>query len=186
MGQLQNINFISANQAGAVSIAPKKEYVCAYEDPANETRGNKYNETKDLDIKQIAQLVRKDIKLSMKSGELAGVDKVSVKIERSSMCEVLKIDITGFTGQFFNPLYVAATENFTDYHNDAVYEINRGAGRHSTGMQSALRKLEEIGSAYNRDNSDSMSDYSDVRFFLRVGFDYRVNDAAQEAEKIPF
>lgn len=184
MGLAININLGRAANAGEIVVKQKKEYVCAYEDPANEKRGSKYDETKDLDIKQIAQLVRKDIKLAMKNGELAGVVKVSVKIDRFSMGQALDIKVTEFSGQFYNPDYIRATQNFSDYHNDEVHEVNRSAGRHSSAAKSALKQLEDIGNAYNRDNSDSMSDYSDINFFLRVGFDYSVIDKAESIEKV--
>ncbi len=50
--------------------AVEKKPVCAYDDPANEMRGSKYDATRDLDIKEVAKLVRADIKQAIKSGRL--------------------------------------------------------------------------------------------------------------------
>lgn len=43
----------------------------------------------------------------------------------------------------------------------------------------AIERIEAIGNAYNRNNIDSMSDYSEVNCYLRVNLAYEVNDAAQ-------
>ena len=176
------------NQA-ATRIAEKvaaRKPVCAYDDPANEKRGSKYDATRDLDIKEIAKLVRADIKQAIKVGRLPKGTKTSVKIDRFSMGQALDITIKAIPCTIYNPNYVKATANFTDYHCDEASEIRQNEGQFSRDLQSAMKALESIGHAYNRSNNDSMSDYSDNRFYLHVKVDYDLKEAAKEAESPAF
>lgn len=165
----------------AKKVADKKP-VCAYDDPANEKRGSKYDATRGLDIKEIAKLVRADIKQAIKSGRLPKGTKTGVKIDRYSMGCSLNISIKSIPGTIFNPNYVAATQSFTDYHNDEASEVRRTEGQYTQDVDSALKTLETIAHAYDRNNSDSMSDYSDVRFHLSVELDYDFREAAKVSE----
>lgn len=157
--------------------------VCAYSDPANEKRGSKYEATRDLDIKDIAKRVRADIKQAIKVGRLPKGTKTSVKIDRFSMGQALDITIKAIPVEIYNPNYAKATKGFTDYHCEEASNVRQSEGQYSQDLQSAIKALECIGHAYNRDNSDSMSDYSDVRFYLRVDVDYDVREhgKAQQA-----
>jgi hypothetical protein len=56
------------------------------------TIGTKYEQTKDLDIAQIAKLVRQDIAAEVKAGLLPKV-KYSVRISRYSMGQSLDVTI---------------------------------------------------------------------------------------------
>lgn len=99
------------------------------------TAGSKYAEVENLDITEIAKLIRKDIK-----NELPAI-KASVKIERYSMGQ--SIDVVAWTDV---PIYVV------------------GRDLNSNG-QRLYDKLKEIVDAYNFNDSDSMTDYFHVNFY---------------------
>lgn len=103
--------------------------------------GAKYEMTEDLDIKEIAKLVRADLKT-----KFPGV-KASVRIERYSMGQAINVDI--LSG--LQPLHQTEPPK-----RPSVY-----------GAQ--LRgQIAELLDEYNYDNSDMMEDYYDVRFASRV------------------
>jgi len=142
----------------------------AYCDPANESRGAKYDATKSLDVAEIAKRMRAEIKaLNLRAGF-----KISVTIQRFSGGRSIDIRVREVPADF-------------RYWSDAAasYEKQFGAGcggglwrfpggpkdQHSAEYIDVESKLEAIHGAYNRDNSDSMSDYFDVRYYGSVGFD---------------
>lgn len=103
--------------------------------------GAKYEMTSDLDIKEIAKLVRDEIK-----AKFPGV-KTSVRIERYSMGQALNVDI--LSG--LEPLHQTEPPK-----RPSVYgALLRG-------------KIHELIDEYNYDDSDMMSDYHDVRFYSHV------------------
>lgn len=161
-----------------------KPLPCAYCDPANETRGSKFESTRDLDIKDVASMIRADVKQAIKTGALPGGLKTSVKIERFSGGQALNIAVKYLDGSIFNPNWVKATKNFAEFFSDEVHEVQRQEGRYSAELQEVKKKLQEIGDAYNRDNSDSMSDYFDKRFYLHVGVDHDLEQVAKARETV--
>lgn len=109
--------------------------------------GSKYEETKHLDIKDIAKLVRQDIKKAVSSGQLAKA-KYGVRIRRYAGGRSLDVAIKNFDF----PL--------------------RGEDHLLTDVASAtLQFVRNLVDAYNFDHSDSMTDYFHVRFYGSVDFD---------------
>lgn len=100
------------------------------------TEGGKYQETKHLDIKDIAKLIRLDIKDAVKSGTLPET-KYRVSIARYAGGQSLYIS--------FNTYVMIIPERVK-----------------------TKQLLRTIGDNYNYDNSDSMTDYYSVNFFLHV------------------
>lgn len=152
-------------------LPPVTQNIPAYCDPNNEVRGEKYETTQRLDIKEIAKLIRADIKAAQKSGELPTGLKTSVRIDRYAGGQSLDIRVTDLGGI---PLYseigakniketgsVAGEDHRTPYHETIAPEAKK-----------ILETLKTIQGSYNRDNSDVMTDYFDVRFYGRVEVDY--------------
>lgn len=135
----------------------------AYCDPANEVRGSKYN--RDLDVAEVAKLLRKDIAAARKDGSLAlpAHAKVSVRIDRYSMGCSIDVVVRGCTpAELWN--VPGADADYVDGEWTSY-----GGGR--TPMREAAdAKLNELLNAYKRDNSDSMTDYYDVNFAGHVTF----------------
>lgn len=117
--------------------------------------GNNYTETKDLDIAEIAKLVRKDIRAAIKKGDLPKI-KVSVKISRYSGGQSLDVTV-----------------------KEAPYEVMRGPTEEELSFGEDWKRLtketlkveailEAIVKAYNFDGNDLQTDYFHVRFYSHV------------------
>jgi len=105
------------------------------------TVGSKYQEVKNLSVKEIAKLVRKDLKQFNDC-------KFSVKSDRNSITVYL-IDSS------LDKL--ASNEDYNETGvRFVVFEKQFG------------NKLKEILDQYNYNNSDIMTDYSDVKFYSYI------------------
>jgi hypothetical protein len=139
---------------GRGQAAKKPRYVPAYCDPANEVRGELYERA--LDVKEIAKRMRQAIK-----AELPGV-KTRVRIERFSGGRAIYIQLVEAPFNT-NPLIPM----------NQWYDENNGYGRpwkenFAPEMVEAMAKLNGIHDRWNRDNSETMSDYFDVNYYGSV------------------
>ena len=153
------------------------EYVPAYCDPRNEVKGDKYMETAHLDIKDIAKLVRQELK---KKYPVKFGWKWGVRISRFSGGQSLTIKITGVpkNQKIFNLEYLAYE---TDYEYLRMHEISM----YESAIIEALEFAEELSDKFNRKNIDSMSDYFDVNFYSSAGVDWELASQAKKEEKKP-
>lgn len=117
------------------------------------TEEQKGEETKNFNIKDIAKLVRKDLK------ETFGKDfKFSVTISHYSMGQSLNISILTSPRNYLNPIRVKDTNSDESIYIKEGFEV--------------LDKVESIVNQFNYDNSDSMTNYFDVNFYSNIIFDY--------------
>lgn len=121
--------------------------------------GEKYPDHKETDIKDIAVLIRAELKA------IPGL-KVSVKIERYSMGQSMHICIkeTGFK---------ICPEAYIKYAKDGYPQImaDNRPERYTPEAVALKDKIEAIANQYNYDNSDSQTDYFDVNYYLYVNYD---------------
>lgn len=118
------------------------------------TEGSKYQATSDLDITEIAKLVRTDLKAAQVAGTLPADATFAVRISRFSGGQSLDVDITGMSDAW---IYVDPSEQ-----HGRVDEIFTAEAREAT------RTAARIVNAYNYDGSDIQSDYFNVRFYGHV------------------
>lgn len=113
-------------------------------------KGAKYDA--NMDVVEIAKRLRSEIKEEVKAGRLPK-GKYSVRIDRYSMGQSIDINIMDVEGPILNPDHdrMSADEEKRRYYVPKIHE--------------ALAKLEGMLQAYNRDNSDTMTDYFDVKFY---------------------
>ncbi len=155
-------------------------YVPAYCDPSNDVRGAKYEATRDLDVKEIAKRMRADIAAL----KLAKGIKVAVRIQRYSGGQSIDIRVTALPAGFKVLSKKAASwkKQFPDRERDMPMYWEEAQ---SDELRDLLAKLKSIHGAYNRDNSDSMSDYFCVKYYGDASLDWQVRrdlEAAQLAE----
>ena len=150
--------------------------------------GKKYS--KDIDIVEIAKLVRAYIKEAVSAGDLPAA-KYGVRIERYSGGRSLNIDVKN--GEF--PLLSEKRVRF-ELENPNRYpgdnpdpEVRSWMSVEAQRVQGALMT---IAAAYNFDGSDIQSDYFHVNFYVHVRFDHTNEEAernlirdALEAAKAP-
>lgn len=128
------------------------------------TVGTKYEETKQLDIKEVAKLIRADIKK-----EFPGI-KASVKIERFSMGQAINVVVKESAEPLKNPLYDGVfdwkirTGQITSWPS----EDNVKRDSITEEGQHVAKGVKDIVESYNFDDSDMMTDYSHVRFYSHV------------------
>jgi hypothetical protein len=154
-------------------------YVPAYCDPSNEVRGAKYETTRSLDIKDIAARMRADIKAL----KLNKAIKVSVRIQRfSGGCS---IDIRATVPETFRFWSDAAASWFKQFplHDNRI-PLGRDE-QHAPEYATLIGQLERIHGAYNRNNSDSSSDYFCVRYYGHASIDGAWQARQREAEASP-
>lgn len=131
----------------------------------DEFRGAKFDKT--LTRTQIAALVRKDIKASIKAGELPAGLKTSVRCQGSA----IYASITSFPGPVLNPARVYA---------DAVGQWEqRSRLLYTADVNKACRAIEALMNAYLRDSSDISTDYFNCNFYGFV--DVRTNTTEERA-----
>lgn len=126
--------------------------------------GNRYEETKDLDIAEIAKMIRQEFSALKKSGDVASHFKLSVRISRYSMGRSIDSTLT------WDP---AQAIDFThgDFASEEVLRVQRS--------------VEALIDSFNYDNSQSEVDYFDVRFYghVRIDFQLRISVGAQLKER---
>ena len=122
--------------------------------------GSKYLATRDLSIKDIAKLVRADLKekysvkdgwkFSVRTSFFAGGCSISVDIKAAPFVDIV------------NPLYLEWEKSIpTGCHDsDPKHYIEE--------IYNCMDCINNILEAFNYDHSDSMVDYFDVRFYSNV------------------
>ena len=125
--------------------------------------GLQYQGTKHLPLKEIAKKVKAEIR--EKHPEI----KVSVVTEHYSS---IKIEVTAIPKDFqpYRKERIAPDSSFTTI-------------RTSEAGQKLLDELETILAAYNREDVDSSTDYSNVRYYTYVTYSFQVSQEAQKRPK---
>ena len=131
--------------------------------------GSKYKVTENLPLKEIAKLVRADIKR-----ELPYI-KTSVQCEHYSMGRSINIHITEAPFSYYNQASLKEHfEHLNDYHCNP---------KQTEEAENALAKIRSILEEYNRDDSDPMTDYYNVHFSTEVAWDStKMMDEYEKAE----
>lgn len=155
----------------------------AYCDPDNEFRGSKYEATKGMSLKEVAKRIRQDVKQMIAAGTLPKGLKVSVRMDGYN---ALRVNVTEVPAglRVYSEAYARATKNFTDYSNPDVYGY-RAIARYTAEFNAVIEALDANTNSYNRDNSDIMTDYFDVRFYDgRASLDWRIESEIQARESV--
>ena len=169
----------------------------AYCDPANDRRGSKYEATKGLYASEIPALMRADIKSAVKRGLLPKGLKISVRRDSYSGGCSIDMGITAVPSgiEVYNPEFLRWTGNLkheTRYPADydcagqmaPLYHVP--GGRYTPEVTRYLEVLKEIHGAYQRNNSDSSSDYFNVRYYgdasISSDLERSISDALKEAK----
>jgi hypothetical protein len=132
------------------------------------TEGSKYQATRDLDIAEIAKLVRKDIKAAQALGLLPAEATFAVRIDRFSGGQSLDVTLTGMpdTWTYVSPGLEPDYANYVPAH-----------GGYTDEAEAAIKTLRSIVFTYNYDGSDIQSDYFNVRFYGHV----KIQDEREQA-----
>src|SRR3972149_9709196 len=109
--------------------------------------GYQYQDTQEMDIKDIAKKIRRDIRKQYP------VAIFSVRIERFSGGQSINVTIKKAPFVVTNPAY------------DFNASYNPQTPRYTTEAKLMLDIIEQIVSNYNYDNSDSQSDYFEKKFY---------------------
>jgi hypothetical protein len=135
--------------------------------------GSKYNP--DVrNVAEIAKLVRADIKTAIKAGELPVGLKTSVRIERYSMGQSIRISITACPGLTIVPVErIAAEIERPHVHLEGPWQTEEA--------RAIEKRLERLLNAYNRGEYESETDYCNELFHASVDFDYEFRKADRAA-----
>jgi hypothetical protein len=138
--------------------------------------------------KEIAGMMRQDIKRAIKDGRIPNGVKVSVRSDHNS----IDLRVTGVPQGMpvHNPDHLVAVANHGNNYelraDEVVAEIGkdpRSIKRYSPAMQSVLGDLSAIHGKYNWDKSDIQSDYFHVNYYGHEGVEFGLG--ADEKDSIP-
>jgi hypothetical protein len=169
----------------AATISERDTTMTTATKPANTNRdpyavayGAKYK--KDLDVTDVAKLVRADIKALVKSGELPKA-KYSVRCDRYSMGRSLDVVVLNVPFPLLNEARV-----LHDLREPNRYMRNDELPRNSEAARALLAKVEEVVGAYNFDGSDMQSDYYHVNFASDVKLSWEQEQTEREGLEARF
>ena len=143
-----------------VEIAPKVPPSHNYTGHGFE--GGKYQETKDLDVTEIAKLLRKELK-----EKLPGF-KFSIRCEKFAGGSSIRISITKWADGFkwWNDDYKKGEEpQYGSPESKLFWSQENNEGKE------ILETVKQVANQYNFDDSDGMIDYFHVAFYLHVDND---------------
>lgn len=126
------------------------------------TYGSNYD--RQLDIKEIAKIIRKEIRLRVKTGALPQI-KASVRIDRFAGGQSIDIYIKETDFPVLNPERVRFEQENPHSLPPAKLDIYTPMGRQ------VLDTLEALLQSYNFDGSDSMTDYFHVNFYGHASYE---------------
>lgn len=132
--------------------------------------GSKYKHGRD--VKDIAQLVRADIKAVAETGGLPKGIKVSIRIHRYAGGRSLNAHIRHLgTERVINPAWVKWHDaNPRGYQGDTP-------SRYTATASNTIKTIEAIIAAYNFNDSNHQTDYHCVNFHSTTEFDYEYREA---------
>jgi hypothetical protein len=122
--------------------------------------GAKYQETRQLPLKEIAKKAKKEIQ--QKHPEI----KVSV---RTRDYNAIDVEVTAIPKDFQPLQKIDADRN---YPYPTI--------RHSDAGQQLLNEIENILDVYNRKDIEIETDYCNVRFFTYVRYSFQISQEAQK------
>jgi len=119
------------------------------------SEGSQYQATKHLNVKEVAKLVRNDLKDPVFEGL-----KFSVRIDRFAGGQSLDVTVMDAPADFVveNPNYDRNDHRSSRYSDNAV---------------ALLKVVERVVNKYNYDDSNGMIDYFSTNFYSSVSFDWR-------------
>ena len=124
----------------------------------NGWKGEKYEQTKDLPLKEIAKMIKKEIK------EKYPNLKFSVRSRRFAGGEAIDITIKDFGFNPINPNYNSNKPPIFDNH------------RYNERARKIMNDIEKIGNQYRFDDCDGMIDYFRVNFWFNVYIDWKYEE----------
>jgi len=132
--------------------------------------GNRYDQ--ELQITDIATLMRADIKQAKKEGLLPQGLKTSVRCKFYSGGCSIDIRVTDCGGvEFVNPYHIKYTRQFHDQLPSFLQPAHPGKKRFTQEGEAILHVLKAIHGQYNFDKSEMETDYFHVNYYGDVAFD---------------
>ena len=125
-------------------------------------KGDKYTQTRDLPLKDVAQLIKKEI--LTKHPEI----KVSVSTESYSGGQSINIKVKDVPFKPYRKVELYPGEN-SSYYTLAYTEEGKAL----------IEEIKTISNQYNRDNSDLQTDYFDVHFYCTPDYSWEIRRAAE-------
>ena len=138
--------------------------------------GKKFD--RSLTTKEIAARVRQEIKEAVKAGDLPKV-KFSVRMSTYSGGSSIDIQIQALPFAILNAKRLELEAQDPSYS----YQTYNVEPRYSDEARAVLKRVEGLLQNYNYDDSDSMSDSFDVKFYGHVNFSWQ-EEAAESARML--
>ncbi len=145
------------------------------------TYGKKHD--RNLGVKEIAKMMRQEIKNSINAGTIPKGTKVSVRIERYSMGQSIDINLTEFPIQFLNIWRVKFLQDHPHICLSDIPESHPAREMYTPIASKTLAELKRIHSLWNHDGSDSMTDYFDVNYYGDATFGWELDSKQHKALK---
>lgn len=172
---IRNHKHINSYRRGSNTVSPKPEPKIIRELPKPEPKperkfytqhgwaGKKYEETRNLPIKEIAKRVKKEV--------LAKHPYISISIRTKHFSggRSLDVDITAYPKHFLEKKLL-----YTEMQNIPEDKIPKYAwvASEDENAKALIKDIEHIVNQYRYDDSDGMIDYYATNFYLSVQFDH--------------
>lgn len=142
----------------------------------NTVYGIKYNSK--LSTKDIASIIRQEIKEEIKQGNLP---KAKYSVRKDSY-NAIRVYISNVQSPklMFNPHHILFQKENPSFYTGNLPIFHEARERYTPEGKRVLAKLETMLQAYNYDGSDSQSDYFNVNFYATVQFDWEWRDSQNE------
>lgn len=132
------------------------------------TTGHKYQGW--IDAAEAAKLIRKDLKAAAQAGEIPGAEQgvtYRVTCKKYAGGQSVRVEVQGMEHHY----------QFERDHNGFEYE------RLTHEAYAVTQKVQRIATAYNRSNSDAMTDYFDETYYCSVQIRNPWSKAFDEKQK---
>lgn len=155
---------VSAGLDAAVTATPDQDP--KYQSNYEKTTGAKYDN--DLDVVDVAKLVRADIKTWLAANPTYKGTKVAVTIERYSMGCSLRLKVKSM------PFSVYTEEGLRGI-------VQHSGGEYTPETRHLLDELERMGAVYQQKEVESQTDYYQTNFHLSVDLHWELTSAEVNA-----
>lgn len=146
----------------------KEIFDTGYSYSQNKSEGKKYKATKNYSIKELAKLIKEELKIEFEGEAEFSVTTGGGTTTSSIDVEIVDLQFNPYTADFLKALNDGQTiAAFNEYKRDGW---NRSPDRFNEQFYKLSEKAEKIMNQYNYDDSDSMTDYFDRRYYGGVRF----------------
>lgn len=146
----------------------KEIFDTGYSYSQNKYEVKKYRATKNFSTKELAKLIKEELEIEFEGEAVFSVTTGGGTTTSSIDVQIVDLKFNPYTDEFLKALQEGQT--IESYNSSKRDEWNRSPDRFNEQFHQMTEKAEKILNQYNYDDSDSMTDYFDRRYYGFVRF----------------